>query len=142
MQEKGFSDAFVVGYKNGKRVHISELVDESEFIPYKEDSTAVIQELDPNIEYSKDLVSIKIQVAVIKGEAGEQQKKQFNGMREVTFEFDGTNTKVYAGNFNNIDSAVEYQSVLIDQGKKDTFLVAFYNGESIKLSRAIQILDQ
>lgn len=160
MHDKDFDDAFVVGYKNGKRVHITELVDESDYIPFKKDSTSNIETtssinsdsnsavnnseetLDPNVTYNKSLISIRVQVSVIKGEATAGQKSKFINLREVKYDNNGGITKVYAGNFNDIDSAVEYQEILKSKGFNDTFLVAFYNGESIKLSRAIQILDQ
>ena len=157
MHDKGFDDAFVVGYKNGKRVHISELVDESEYIPFKSDSTetapvntntssSIIEdskkEIDPNVTYNKSLISIRIQVAVIDSKISTGQKSKYLGLREVKYDFNGSTTKVYAGNFNDIDSAVKYQEVLKSKGFIDTFIVAFYNGESIKLNRAIQILDQ
>lgn len=148
MQEKDFSDAFVVGYKNGKRVHITELIDESEYISFKNENDSIninsenTEALDPNITYNKSLVSIKIQVGVISGNADEQKKLKYSGLREISYLLVEGLTKVYAGNFNNISSAVEYQDLLRSKGYKDTFLVAFYNQEKIDLNRAIKILEQ
>ena len=151
MYDKGFDDDFVVGYKNGKPVHITELIDESEYISFKADSTDINtskinfeeeKTITSDITYNKSLISIRVQIASIQAEANTGQKSKYLGLREVKYDFNGTTTKVYAGDFNNVDSAVKYQEVLKSKGFMDAFIVAFYNNESIKLTRAIQILDQ
>jgi len=136
--KKGYSNAFVVAYKNNKRVPLSSASD------------GLVQPKNENIEETKtpksaidkNLVSFRVQVGAFVNEPpadvlqkmskipGLEKKKKSTGV-----------TQYVAGKFNDMKEAQKFKEEIITKyGMHDAFLVAFFKDEMISMQEAMELL--
>ena len=139
VRKKGFDGAFVVAYKNAKRVVISS-GDKAENVTPTEthiNSTPV----KTSQEKTSSGITFKVQIGLFKNEIpsnlktifstlnGIEQAKNENGLMRYT-----------SGSFSNYNDAKKYKEDLTIKGIKDAFVVAYKDNNIISMKAALQLI--
>ncbi|MEX2597555.1 MAG: SPOR domain-containing protein [Salibacteraceae bacterium] len=129
---KGFDGAYVVPFRNGKRVDLesSGATPAQNVVPKSNESSA---------NYGK--VKFKVQVGAFKGDIPSDVLDKMMGLgridqREAS---DGT-TKYLTGEFNNYDESKALKEQLISQGFPDASIVAEFDGKLMTAEEGIKLL--
>jgi hypothetical protein len=128
----GYDDAFVVAYKNGKRVSLNDL-------GLTNNTTT-----SNNEPSDKDFVNFKIQIGVFKGTPPDDKKDLISKVPNLTTETmpDGS-TKYVAGNYKNYEQAQAAKKEIVSTyGITDAFIQAYFKGNPISIQEALDILKQ
>ena len=126
----GFEGAFIVAYKNGKRISLEKAGIETEEV-----------EAVPEDKLDKDLVRFKVQVGAYKEHVPAEVMDQFIEMGNVkTVRQEGV-TKYLVGDFGSYDEAAAKMKELKDKGM-DCFVVGSFNDAIISVEEANNILNQ
>ncbi len=141
---KGFSEAYVVAYNNGKRVETpgsnSNVITQSDLTKKPSDVADSPAEID---EYELNKVSIMVQVGLFRGEIPLEFKDQYAKLPDLTKQVTNHGVIRYmTGNFKNISEAAAYKEELIKQGFPDAFLVAYYSNERVTMQEIVEILKK
>jgi hypothetical protein len=136
--KKGYKDAFVVAYKDNKRVSLSS-VSGGIIKPGTEDLN---EPKTPKSAINKNLVFFRVQVGAFMQEPpselmqklskipGLEKKKKSSGI-----------TQYVAGKFNNYEEAKKFRDDVISKYEiHDAFLVAFFKDEMISIQEAMELL--
>nr|MBC8411577.1 N-acetylmuramoyl-L-alanine amidase [Paracoccaceae bacterium] len=83
--------------------------------------------------FNKDLI-FKVQIAA----SPIAEEKEALGDYSVTFYQDGSLYKYTVGNEITLEKAKELQSFARENGYKDAFLIAFWKGEKMSVSKALE----
>jgi len=70
----------------------------------------------------------------------ELKPENFKGLESVREYKDGSIYKYVAGNAKNMEEATQLQSEIREKGYKDAFVVAFYKGKRIPMSKAMKLM--
>ena len=155
LRSLGYSDAFVVGFYNGKRIPLSEALDiltkEGKMIDRNAMQTAGIT-LNANVPkaaanpiVAQNLVSTKaiekvngllytIQIGVFNKQV---TKTQLFSLRPIFTEaLPGGLFRYAAGIYNNVDRLLTDKQKVIDFGVRDAFVTAYLNGKRIGFGEA------
>ena len=135
--KKGYKGAFVVAYKNNKRIPLST-------------ATGGIMQKNENMEESKTpssaidkkLVFFRVQVGAFINDPPAEVMAKFNKVPglEKRRKSSGVN-QFLAGKFNNYQEAEQFKDdVAKKYGISDAFLVAFFKDEMISVQEAVELL--
>ena len=139
LNSKGYDGAFIVAYKDGKRV------------PLEEAGAHMVNEKDKdNIDESKDLskthvdkklVKFRVQVGAYRNDIPAEvlDLLLFNGNVKVRKSEDGLSLYL-VGEVNSYEEAEALKQQLIKQGLKDSFIIGEFNGKLISAKDALEIL--
>ncbi len=139
VKEKGFGDAFVVAYNNGKRVAApgeqTNVITKNDLSSSKESTS-----LDPD-GYKLSKVLIMAQVGLYRGDIPSDLKEQFSKLPNITKQVTAHGVIRYmTGNFKNLSEATAFKEELTKNGFPDAFLVAYYDSERVKIQEIVEIL--
>ncbi len=133
MMLNGFEGAFLVAFRNGKRITLKEAgatIDENEEL--RDDIITPI---------NKDLVRFQIQVGAFVGNVPADVMNVFIEIGAVTSVKSENSTKCYYGSFRTKTEAEDAKEELILKGLEDAFVVGSFNGLIITSNEAQQLLD-
>ncbi len=135
--KKGYSGAFVVAYKDSKRVQLSSV------------SGGVIQPKNENIEETKTpksaidkkLISFRIQVGAFVNDPPADIQKKLNSIPGLEKKKKSSGVTQYvAGRYNNYQDAQKFRDEISKKyGVSDAFTVAFFKEEMISVQEAIEL---
>lgn len=135
---KGYTGAFIVAYKNGKRVPLSEA---GATIAPKEknvdiDDTKAINTID------KSQIRFKIQIGAFKNEPPAEIKEKISAISNVEKQYTESGlTRYTVGSFTDYEKANIYKNELVNKyGINDAFIVAFFKEQLIPVQEAIELL--
>ncbi|MFN4235491.1 MAG: SPOR domain-containing protein [Bacteroidia bacterium] len=135
---KGYSGAFIVAYKNGKRVPLSEA---GATIAPKEknvdiDDTKAINTID------KSQIRFKVQIGAFKNEPPAEIKEKISAISNVEKQYTESGlTRYTVGSFTDYEKANLYKNELVNKyGINDAFIVAFFKEQLIPVQEAIELL--
>jgi hypothetical protein len=135
---KGYSGAFIVAYKNGKRVPLSSV-----------GATVAPKEKNVDVEDNKEIISIdkskikfKVQIGAFRNEPPPEIQEKINKLNNVEKQFTESGLVRYTtGSFNNYEKANAYKMEIAEKfGFTDAFIVAFFKEELIPVQEAIELL--
>ncbi len=130
MQQKGFSDAFVSAYKDGKRV---EMKDALHYSP----STVKMVALPDNsnaIKVKPTGIIYKVQIGAFKNKVPAELLADMQTMSSEPA--DNGYTRLLSGNYSSYDDAKKCEVKLKEKGYSQAFIVAYKNGKRISLQEA------
>jgi hypothetical protein len=135
---KGYSGAFIVAYKNGKRVPLSSV-----------GATVAPKENNVDVEDTKEISAIdksqikfKVQVGAFRNEPPADIQEKLNKLSNIEKQLTESGLVRYTiGSFNNYDKANAYKMEIANKyGFTDAFIVAFFKEELIPVQEAIELL--
>ena len=150
----GIPDAFVSAYYNGKRISVVEATKiemqnpgaNSEQVEVKYPEQTVDVKQNNNLPIDKGAINFKVQIGAFKEQVPVDKVNQFltlSSNHGLDQERDENGSNVYSvGKFNTYDEAVKMRDVLINEGVKDAFVVAFNGKVKISVNEAKNILNQ
>ncbi len=131
MKTKGFADAFVVAFRDNKRIDLGEA---GSGTPSSESNRGS----DPSGK-TKTPPVFKIQIGLFKNEIPEELQKQYSTFRELNKSPAPNNLNRYtAGSFASYEEAVRYKEELIGKGVKGAFVISFIGERIVPLSEALR----
>lgn len=135
---QGFNGAFIVAYKNGKRVPLESVgatragTDE---VTEEEDAAA-------SSSIDKNLIRFKVQLGAFRNEPPAEVKSKLSAVSGVEKQLTSAGIMRYtAGSFNNYKQAEALKNQLINQGFPDAFIVSFFKDELIPVQEALELLE-
>jgi cell division protein FtsN len=133
---KGYEGAFIVAYKNGKRVPLADAG------ATKASPENINEPIKSNISVNKDMVKFKVQVGVFKNDLPEDIKIKINSLQEIKSQRTTNGFNRYtAGSFSTYKQAAEFKNKLVNElGISDAFIVAFFKDQLITVQEAQELL--
>lgn len=137
MRKMGFSGAFTVAYKDGKRIKVTDLVNQEKFKQVKQSISPVekelkkVEEVKPAVESTesaKPKVSYKVQIGAYK--QGEEPV-ELSRFPEVEMEVYGQYKRYLSGDFSSYNEANQHKKTIKEKGFGDAFVVAYNNGQRV-----------
>ena len=127
-------DAFIVAYKDGKRITLSKA---GVISSQKENIT---QTKDEN--YDKTAVKFKVQIGSYKNQLPTEVLSKFMSMQDVEqTELDGGLTRYTAGGeFESYEEAEAFKAKVVANGLGGAFIIATHKGDLIPVNKAKEIL--
>ncbi|PJA08982.1 MAG: hypothetical protein COX70_02560 [Flavobacteriales bacterium CG_4_10_14_0_2_um_filter_32_8] len=131
----GVKDAFIVAYKDGKRIPLTEagVVSSSE--------ENVIKKEDK--KYDKAKIKLKVQIGTYKNQLPTEVLSKFmeiEGVEQTPLE--GGLTRYTAGEFTNFEEVEKFKNQLIQKGIGGAFIIALHGEELIPITKAKELLTQ
>ena len=135
MREMGFGGAFVVAYKDGKRIKVTDLVNQDEFSDVKKDVAPIEQkskqksvEASPEQKKKEVMITYKVQIGAFKDLAEQDKIAQFT---EVEMEVYGEYKRFLSGDFDSFNDANKHKAFIQSKGYPNAFVVAYKDGERV-----------
>lgn len=132
LDKKGYKGAFVVPYRNGKRISLSEL----DLGPSRK-----VEKLDESVskKVEGDLV-YRVQLGVFEKDVPFELLSKYLKVQGLDQTVDDRGyTTYYAGAFETYAEAKLAKEAILDLGIDGAFLIAFYKGDSISVSEALKL---
>lgn len=138
LMKKGYNGAFVVAYKNGKRVPLS-TVSGGIIAPKNEN---LEEPKHANTAIDKNLISFRVQVGSYTNEPPADVLQKYKQLPSLTSKRKASGTSQYfAGKFKNYDEAKRFcNEIISSHGIKDAFVVAFFKEEMISIQEALELI--
>ena len=136
--KKGYQGAFVVAYKDSKRIPLSSAT--GGLVQPKNESME--ESKLPKSAVDKKLVSFRVQVGAFVNEPPADIMQKINKIPGLDKKKKSTGVTQYiAGKFNDLKSAQKFkEEISTKYGIKDAFLVAFFKDEMISMQEAMELL--
>lgn len=132
--QKGYTGAFVVPFKGGSRIRLSET------------EATIAADYDPNAPstpggVNRELVKFRVQLGAYKAQIPADVLEQFMELGSVEGRItpDGT-TKYVVGVFENYDDALNFKREVNDKGFGDAFVVGEFDNEIISAQKALNLI--
>ena len=131
----GVNDAFIVAYKDGKRISLKEAgVNTSA----KEND---IKTNDKN--YDKTAIKFKVQIGSYKNQLPIEVLSKFMEIEGVDqTEIDGGLTRYTAGEFDSYKEAQDFKDEIVAKGIGGAFVIALHKDELIPVTKARELVGQ
>lgn len=137
MIQLGFNGAFVVAYKDGRRILVTDLVNKEKYKQVKENVSPIEKKLmkvneninlinkhDTVVSYEEE-ISYRVQIGAFKEDSIQDKLSDFE---DVTMEVYGLYKRYISGRFKTYAAANKYKMKVMDKGFKGAVIVA-YNGD-------------
>jgi hypothetical protein len=135
MALKGYKDAFIVAFKDGKRISLKEAGVETT----AEENIAQVTEEKINPEN----VFYTVQIGLYKNELPTEVLTKFMELDNIEqTELEEGLTRYTTGKFKSLQEAENYKNSLIQKGFTGAFIIALHNGNVIAVSKAKEILGK
>lgn len=137
MRKMGFSGAFVVAYKDGKRIKVTDLVNQEKFQQVKQTVSPIEKELKKveevkttktSAEANKPKVSYKVQVGAYKDD---EEPTELSNFPDVEMEVYGQYKRYLSGEFSSYSDANQHKKSVKEKGFEGAFIVAYNNGRRV-----------
>lgn len=134
---KGYSGAFIVAYKNGKRVPLSTV---GATVAPKENVD--VEDTKETSSIDKSQIRFKVQIGAFKNEPPADIQEKISAISNLEKQYTESGlTRYTAGSFTNYDKANAYKNELSSKyGFADAFIVAFFKEQLIPVQEAIELL--
>ena len=139
--EKGYEGAFIVAFRDGKRIKLSEanfdVVDTSKDVitDSGEPTGSVVR---------RELIRFRVQVGEYSGDVPTEVLDLYLAIGDVTFQRDPESglIKSFLGWFESYDEAEEFQAELEREGLIGSFVVGDFNGKIISAQEILELLNE
>ena len=141
LSSSGYNDAFIVAFKDGKRITLKEAG--FELNPDFKDNIEI--ETEPSVNpINAKLVKFRVQVGAYKEKIPTDALDMYLDIGNVLPKRDIMTglTKYYLGEFNNYDVAADFRLKLIEKGLVDCFVVGEFKNNIISTKEAKSLLCQ
>ncbi len=139
MKKLGFNGAFVVAYKDGNRILVTDLVNKEKFKQVKESVSPIEKQLNKvsevsdktindDTEYSKKSISYRVQIGAFKDDTIQDKLSDFDN---VTMEVYGQYKRYVSGYFTTYKAASTHKELVKSKGFGGAFVVAYDGSDRI-----------
>lgn len=137
---KGFQGAFVVAYRNGKRISLSEAG--ATMAPKEEVTGEEEDEITEENLIDKNLVSFRVQLGAFRNEPPAELQTKMSQIQNVKSEITQSGlTRYTAGDFKTYEEANALKKRIADNhGLPDVFIVSYFKGQIIPVQEALELL--
>lgn len=134
---KGYSGAFIVAYKNGKRVPLNTV---GATVAPKENVD--VEDTKETSSIDKTQIRFKVQIGAFKNEPPSDIQEKINKINNIEKQYTESGlTRYTAGSFTNYEKANTFKNELSSKyGFADAFIVAFFKEQLIPVQEAIELL--
>ncbi len=137
---EGYADAFVTAYKNGKRIAMTDAG-----ATYEKKDQGYKENLDEKANTAgaidKSKVTFSIQLGVNKKADDAAFEERIKDLKDVSKQPTSTGMYRYmVGSFKDYNAAVKFKNTLVDQGHRDAFVIALFNGAVISIQEALELV--
>ena len=131
----GVSDAFIVAYKNGKRIKLTDV---------GVSTTAKENDIKTStISYDKKTILFKVQIGSYKNQLPIEVLSQFMQLEDVNqVEIENGLTRYTAGKFKTYEEALAFKNKVVEKGVGGAFVIALHNKVLIPVSKAREIIAE
>ena len=138
MVSKGYKDAFIIAYKDGKRISLAE----AGAIPMKTEEVKEKPNTENHSNINKKNITFKIQVGKFKNQVPTDKLAVLTKIKDLKGETaDDGSTRYTVGVFTDYKQAQDFKNEIIKQyGLTDAFIIAFNNNDIIPVKEALEIL--
>ena len=139
--EMGYEGSFIVAFKDGKRIKLSEanfdVIDTSKDVitDSGEPTGSVVR---------RELIRFRVQVGEYSGNVPTEVLDLYLAIGDVTFKRDPESGLIrsFLGWFESYDEAEEFQAELEREGLIDTFVIGDFNGKIISAQETLELLNE
>jgi hypothetical protein len=149
MRARGFDDAFIVTFKNGERINISNAIktEKRNKVRKKEKREKKKKEEVEEEEIVEEIPTFKIrfivQIGVWEGDVNEETKKKIDAIDGAEKIHDkGILYKYIAGRYSSLSDAESRKSEVAQNGFTDAFIYAEKDGQRITVKEALRLLKK
>ncbi|HJM16631.1 MAG TPA: hypothetical protein QF851_04170, partial [Flavobacteriales bacterium] len=146
---RGFKDAFIVTFKNGERINISNAIktEKRNKVRKKEKREEKKKEEVEEEEIVEEIPTFKIrfivQIGVWEGDVNEETKKKIDAIDGAERIHDkGILYKYIAGRYSSLSDAESRKSEVAQNGFTDAFIYAEKDGQRITVKEALRLLKK
>lgn len=134
---KGYSGAFIVAYKNGKRVPLSTV---GATVALKENVD--VEDTQETSSIDKSQIRFKVQIGAFKNQPPADIQEKISAISNLEKEYTESGlTRYTVGSFTSYEKANAYKNELSSKyGFADAFIVAFFKEQLIPVQEAIELL--
>ncbi|MAW65707.1 MAG: hypothetical protein CMD18_05870 [Flavobacteriales bacterium] len=138
MRRMGFSGSFVVAYKDGKRIKVTDLVNQEKYKKVKESVSPIEKELDKINDSTLSMdsksvenpeVSFKVQIGSYKGDEMADKLAQFPNLE---MEIYGKYKRYISGDFQTYLEADNHKKEIAEKGFGEACVVAYNDGQRVE----------
>lgn len=142
ISKKGFDDAFVVAYKEGKRIQIKDKPISVKTNAIVNSQTKISENNTINIPSSKNII-FKVQLGIFKDAVPTEVLNNILTIKNVKQETiaDGA-VRYTSGSFRSYTEAQTHKEEIIKSGITGAFIIAYNNGILISVKEALELLKK
>lgn len=131
----GVKDAFIVAYKGGKRIPLTQAGVKTSA---QESDIRSVQ----NKSYNKESIRFKVQVGLYKNQLPTEVLSKFLEIGNIDSKsIENELTRYTAGDFKTLDEAESFKKELLEKGLGGSFVIALHEEELIPVNKAQEILE-
>ena len=138
MRSRGFDDAFVVTFKDGKRVPLSKSISKKNTAKKSKATTKKIIEVEKKKEKINDLLFF-VQIGVFPEILSASDLSMMSEINNVRKQPSGSFYKYFSENFQEYSSAASKLQMIKSIGFSDAFIISTLNGKEISLEKALEL---
>ena len=138
MRSRGFDDAFVVTFKDGKRVPLSKSISKKNTAKKTKATAKKIIEVEKKKEKINDLLFF-IQIGVFPEILSASDLSMMSEINNVRKQPSGSFYKYFSENFQEYSSAASKLQMIKSIGFSDAFIISTLNGKEISLEKALEL---
>tara|TARA_R110001592_G_scaffold211623_1_gene463566 strand:+ start:3124 stop:5196 length:2073 start_codon:yes stop_codon:yes gene_type:complete len=132
----GVKDAFIVAYKGGKRIPLTEAGVKT---TQKEQDFRNTE----SVNYDKSAIRFKVQVGIYKNQLPTEVLSKFIEIGEVDQKLvENELTRYTVGDFQTLEEAENFKKEIIEKGIGGSFVIALHNDELIPVTKAKEIIEE
>ena len=139
--EMGYEGSFIVAFKDGKRIKLSEA--NFDVIDISKDVITDSGEPTGSV-VRRELIRFRVQVGEYTGNVPTEVLDLYLAIGDVTFKRDPESGLIrsFLGWFESYDEAEEFQAELEREGLIDTFVIGDFNGKIISAQETLELLNE
>lgn len=132
----GVKDAFVVAFKDGKRIALNN----AGVVTTQQETDIVVPKV---VNYKKENIKFKVQIGIYKNQLPTEVLSKFMEIGNVDQKaVENGLTRYSAGEFKTLEEAENYKQEMINKGLGGAFVISLHNDELIPISKAKEILEK
>ena len=139
--EMGYEGSFIVAFRDGKRIKLSE----ANFDVVDTSKDVIVESVEPTGSVvRRELVRFRVQVGEYTGNVPTEVLDIYLAIGDVTFKRDPESGLIrsFLGWFETYDEAEEFQAELEREGLIDTFVIGDFNGKIISAQETLELLNE
>jgi len=149
--QTGVKDAFIVAYKNGKRISLKDahaLSTKSSInskMAASKPAASVSTKQSESVSPVTKTIVYKIQLGAFRQKLSGDKMNELKRKSSEDISSDVTASGLqiyYTGSFNDLNTAQTLRNTVVSKGIRDAFIVAFSNGKKISLTEAQSMLKR
>ena len=138
MRSRGFEDAFVVTFKDGKRIPLSKSISKKKTSKKSKTSTKKTVKVEKKNEKKNDLLFF-VQIGVFPEILSASDLSMLSEINNVRKQNSGSFYKYFSENFQEYSLAASKLQMIKSIGFGDAFIISTLNGKEISLEKALEL---